>query len=504
MKRLIAAVVVGVVAVSWLWLAPTTADAKTLRVGMTSLPPAKGNPYYTTATTSYMFFNVMFDALTQIDETGTVRPWLALEWKPLNETTWHFKLRPNVTFSNGEPFDAAAVKTTFDFLLSDAAVAQSVPRDIAFIAGVSVVDALTVEIITKTPNILLPRYVSGIHIVAPKQLTTLGLDGFAQSPVGTGPFKVDSWGADKILMSAFRGSWRQPIIDNIEMLSLSDAAARVTALETKRVDVAPNINPDEAARLKPLGIRFHHRNPTRVLVVALDVLRDGSPFKDVRVRQALNYAVNRQAIIDSLLGGLEKPASQAATPATVGYVPGLEPYPYDPDKARQLLAEAGYKDGLSFMMEVPGGQLANDKAIAQQIAADLSQVGVQMEVREITFPQLVRNMSQGNWKGLALQTDFSSAPALDVIRALYRHSCSWPGKWYCDPEIQPTLAEAERTFDIGRRTALTQQVVKRYRDMASSLYLFPVVSLDGLSPRVTRWEPWNDNFMYHLADVTDE
>ncbi|MBL8645546.1 MAG: hypothetical protein JNK21_16560, partial [Rhodospirillaceae bacterium] len=88
------------------------AAEKVLRVGLTNLPPGKGNPYFTTATTPYLMFTAIFDTLTVIDEKGTVHPWLALEWTPQNPTTWHFKLRPNVVFSNGEPFDAFAVKTT--------------------------------------------------------------------------------------------------------------------------------------------------------------------------------------------------------------------------------------------------------------------------------------------------------------------------------------------------------------------------------------------------------
>jgi peptide/nickel transport system substrate-binding protein len=493
--------VFGAILSAALWAAPASAE-KALSVAMTALPPT-GNPYYTTATTPYLFFTALYDPLTQIDDKGVLHPWLATEWTPVNETTWRFKLRPGVTFSNGEIFDAAAVKAALDFLLSPAAVSQTVARDIDYIAGAKVIDALTVEIATTSPNILLPRYMAGINIVAPGQFAKLGIEGFGKAPVGTGPFKVDDWGAEKIKLSAFQGSWRAPKLDRLEMLALPDSTTRLQAIETGRVDVATNVNTDDIARLRALGHRFHRRNPTRVMVVAFDNIRDNTPFKDVRVRQAMNYAVNREAIVTAILGGLTEPASQPAAAVAVGYIPDLKPYPYDPAKARALLKDAGYAKGFKFMMEVPSGQLANDAAVAQQIAADLALVGVSVEIREINFPQVVRNMTQGNWKGEAMYTDFATAPSLDLMRAFHRHSCTWPGKWFCDPSIEPTLAAAEKSFDLAERTALTQKAAQHYRDVASSILLYPSISLDGVASRVTQWTPWNDNFMYHLADVKE-
>ncbi len=497
----IVAIFAAVIGVLVLALGHSVAAEKTLRLGTTALPPAKGNPYASTSTTTYIFFTALFDSLTQIDDQGVVHPWLALEWSPLNTTTWRLKLRPNVTFSNGEVFDAFAVKTTFDFLLSPAAITQTVARDIDFISDVNVIDALTVEIITKSPNIMLPRYLAGVNIVAPKHFITLGLEGFSQAPIGSGPFKVESWSSEKVLLSAFTKSWRAPKVDKLEVLALPDAVTRIQALESERVDVATNLNTDDIARLAATGKRVHRRNPTRVMVLSFDAVRQGSPFKDERVRQAMNYAVNREAIVKSLLGGLTEPASQPAAPSAVGHIASLKPYPFDPAKARALLKEAGYENGFRFTMEFPGGQMANDAAIAQQVAADLAAIGVRADINEITFQVAIRYMAQGNWKGLALFTDFATAPSLDMMRAFTRHSCAWTAPWFCDPTIQAKISEADASFDLGQRTKLTQEIVRYYRDTAASLFLYPAVSLDGLSERVTQWQPWNDNFMYHLADL---
>jgi peptide/nickel transport system substrate-binding protein len=481
----------------------SAADAATLRFGLNGLPPAKGNPFFTTATTTYIFFAAMFDTLTQLDDQGRVHPWIATAWTPLAPTRWHFTLRPGVTFSNGEALDAAAVKANFDFLLGPGGVGQSMAQDIDFIKALRVIDALTIEIETHAPNIFLPRYLAGTYIVPPAHLAKVGLDGFASAPVGSGPFQVDTWAPEKVTFSAFAGSWRAPKIARLEILALPEATARMQALETGQADVITNVSPDHYDRLQTEGFRFHRRNPTRTWVIALDAVRADSPLKDARVRQALNYAVNRQAIADSLMGGMVEIASQPAVKAAVGYDPSLTPYPYDPDKARALLKEAGAENGFSFVLEMPAGQLANDAAVSQQVARDLSAVGVTMQINNIGFAQAISRMNQGGWKGHALQTDFSAAPPLDLLRAITRHSCGWVNPWYCDPAIEPVIAAAHASFDEAERTALTQQVNRAYRDAASAIFLFPVLALDGLSPRITRWEPWNDNFMFHKAEVEE-
>lgn len=480
-----------------------TADAKTFRFGTTSLPPAKGNPFASTSTTTFVFFATMYDALTQLNNDGKLQPWLATEWRPVDQTTWIFKLRPNVTFSNGEPFDANAVKAVFDFLGSDAAVAQSVGRDVDFISAVRVIDPLTAEFKTKTPNIFLPRYLAAVAMVPPVHFAKVGIEGLALAPVGTGPFKVDQWNPDKVEFSAFTKSWRAPKVERLDVLAVPEATARMQALESGRVDATTNLSPDHVPRLEEQGFRFIRRTPSRQWVIALDTIKQESPFRDVRVRQAVNYAVNRQAIIDVLLGGMTEMASQPATPVAVGYDPNLKPYPYDPAKARALLNEAGFEKGFSFIVEIPLGQLANDAAIVQQIAADLGAVGITMTAQNISFPEATRAMTRGGWKGLALQTDFSSAPPMDIMRAIYRHSCDWTAPWFCDPAIQPKIAEAQAVFDEAKRTALTQEIVRHYRDVASALFLFPIVTLDGVSAKVTGWGPWNDNLMFHQLDLKD-
>jgi peptide/nickel transport system substrate-binding protein len=243
----------------------------------------------------------------------------------------------------------------------------------------------------------------------------------------------------------------------------------------------------------------------RVLAIALNTLKAGSPFRDERVRQAVNYGVNRQAITETLLGGLVDPASQATIPEALGYDPDLKAYPYDPDKAKALLAEAGYASGFAFTYEFPVGTLPSDGAIMQQIASDLGKIGVTMNVIPISYAMFTRYYTQGGWRGEALLADYP-VTSLDALRSFYRsaHSCDWPAAWYCDRAIQGVIDDAGIEPDLAKRTAMTQQVLRHYHGTAQSLLLFPILGLDALGQRIIHWEPWNDIIQFHRIEIAED
>lgn len=484
---------------------PTAADS-VLRIALSAGPPTKGNPFAGGATTANFIWPSVYDSLTRIDNDGTPQPWLALSWEAVTDTEWHFTLRPGVSFSNGEPFNAAAVKATFDRLRTDEAQGMLWQRQMIFYPRVDVVDDMTVAIHTSAPNAMTAAYLTTLYYAAPEHMETVGIQGLVDAPVGTGPFISERWGPDKVTLRANRSSWVAPKVDGLEALFVPDASARLNALETGQIDIATVISTDQIDMLEMNGHRAVMRNPTRVLVMALQTQDPYHPLADVRVRQALNHAVNRDLITEILLAGLVKPASQPASAMALGYDPALEPYAYDPDRARQLLSDAGYVDGFSFVAETVAGFLPNDTSILQQIASDLSQVGVTLEVRLITYPQLVRATIQGELGGQALLADFfnNTGDALRPFLRTVNYACTGLKPWYCDQDIQAVIHEAEATLDLDQRRTMTQQVIRHYRDDASALFLFPIVGLDGVHKRVTRWEPWNDILNYHLVELDPE
>ena len=481
-----------------------TAQAETtLRIGLTAAPPSKGNPFQNLGTTSNLVWPAFYDTLTFRDNDGVVRPALAVSWEQVEPTVWMFHLRPGVTFSNGEPFTAESVKTTFDMLRTDAANGYSWQREAPFYPRVDVIDGLTVAIHTDRVDVLTPRFLSGLYMAPGRYLTDVGYDGLRDEPVGSGPFKVDDWQAARITLSAFQRSWRPPQVDKLEMLVVPDSSARFQALMTGRIDVAIAVNSDQIGALELAGHRAHLRNPIRILVMALQSMDPDSPFHDVRVRQAANYAINMDLITEVLLAGLVEPARQPALPGSVGYVPDLGPYPYDPDKARQLLKDAGFENGFAFTHVAPVNTLPNDTAIFQQIAADLSDVGIDMTVKIVTYGELLRAVIQGDFDGESLSMDFNNryGDALRPMTRGFNHSCTGPKPWYCNEDIQEVMNRALVAPSMDERNRLSQQVVTHYYETAESIFLFPVPGLDGIHSRVRGWEPWNDTPMLHLVEV---
>ncbi|MEQ8734249.1 MAG: ABC transporter substrate-binding protein [Rhodospirillaceae bacterium] len=475
-----------------------------LRLGFIAMPPAQGNPFFSTGTTPHMFYPAIYDTLTLVNEQGEVEPQLATSWTRVDDLTWTFDLRPNTYFSNGEKVTADAAVAMVEAFKRDDFIPFSLPRELDFITGARALDEDTVEFTTTAPHALLPRYMSFFYMVPPKHLEEFGAEGLAKDPIGSGPFIVDDWMAERILLRANPDSWRAPKIDRLEVLALPQSTSRLQALVSGRIDVALNLGPDDEPRLTRAGLKLHLRNPVRISVVALETLSDDSPFKDVRVRQAMNYAVNRKAITEALMGGYVEPATQPSPAAAIGFDPTLEAYAYDPDKARALLAEAGVADGFDVVFEVVTGASGSTDAVMQQVAADLARVNVRVEVRPIMYSQVIASMTQGGWNGHMFSIDFATGPTMDGLRPFRLHSCTWAASWYCDPVAEALYQEALVTADAEVRADLTRKVITRYRDQASSIFLFPMLGLDGIGPRVKTWTPVNDRLMLHEVELHAE
>lgn len=471
---------------------------------MIAMPPAQGNPFFTTGTTPHMFYPAIYDTLTLVNEKGEVEPQLATSWVQVDDLTWTFEIRKDTTFSNGEPVDANAVVKTIEAFDRPDFVPFSLPNEFDFIAGVRALDTHTVEVTTQAPHALLPRYMAFMYVVPPHHLAATGAAGLASDPIGSGPFIVEDWLAERILMRANTTSWRAPKVDRMEALALPPATTRLQALASGRIDVAISLGPDDKPALEAQGLRLHPRNPVRVSVIGLNVVAEDSPFKDVRVRQALNYAVDRKTIAEALIGGYVEPATQPVPPGAIGYDAALEAYPYDLDKARALMAEAGVAEGFDVVFEVVTGASSSTDAVMQQVAANLAQINIRVEVRPVMYSQVVGLITQGGWDGHMFSIDFATAPTMDGLRPIRLHSCTWRAPWYCDPVAQELFERAKVTADRATRVDLTRQVIRRYRDQASSIFLFPMLGLDGLGPKIKTWAPVNDRLMFHTVELHDD
>lgn len=474
----------------------------TLDVGVVGLPPTQGNPFGALGSPSIYTWSAMFDALTLVDSSGQATPALATEWEAVDDTTWHFTLRAGVEFSNGEAFDADSVAATWDYLATEEGATSVVGRELATVADMAAIDPLTVEITTEISDPVLPNRLAAMFVVAPAHWAELGPDGFAADPIGTGPFAVDNWGNSEITLTANTTSWRHPQVEEIVVTALPEPASRVQALESGQVDIAIGVAPDQIEAIEGSGATVDARPASQVMSLTFISNDEDSPFADQRVRQALNYAVDRESIAEALVAGLAKPASQGSTPVANGFDPSLEPIPYDPDRATELLTEAGYEDGFSFVAEVVVGSFPADADIYQAMAENLRQIGVEVELRQIQFPEWLEKFNNGTWEGQAFGLSWNTAPYLDAIRPYNYASCLKDPGFFCDEDQQALIEAAGATFDVDERNGILADLAALTVENPPSLFLIEQVDLNGVGPEVTGFENINRYIPYELITVS--
>lgn len=456
---------------------------QTVRVALTQLPVSQGNPYRTATTLGNMVLSAMFDGLTTVAADGKVEPALATAWEQTSPTTWNFSLRQGVSFSNGEPFNATAVLAAIDYLTSEKARIEPVARELESIASARAIDGFTLEITTRGPNPVLDRELAALRVPAPQAWASLGPEGFARAPAGTGPFKLVRWESQRAVLEPNPGAFRKPRAAQLELLAIPDAAGRFQALLAGQADVALGLSPELKAAVESAGARLEPGGRGVVYILGFDILKPG-PIQDRRVREAINLAVDKQRLVDTFLDGRAAVASQPATAATFGYDPTLVPFPHDPARARALLAEAGFPQGLTLAAEAAVDWNPNDRAIMQQVIADLASVGINIRFRQITIQEQMIRANQGGWTSPIFGSSYNLTPPLDAMRTIRFHSCLQPNPWFCDREIQTLIDRALQAETLAERESLTRQVMRAYREAASALYLHDVVEFNGLSARL--------------------
>src|SRR5262249_35879805 len=316
----------------------------------------------------------MYDSLLHKNTKLEYEPSLATEWKALNDTTWEFKLRQGVKFHNGDPFSAEDVKFSFDHVL-DPNTKSPQYGNIRGITEVKIIDPHTVHLITDKPFPLLLERVVFFPIIPKKHFDKVGAQAFAESaPVGTGPYKFVEWKRDQYLkLERFNEHWRGLAPSkNLSIRVIPETSTQVAELKTGGVDIIRNLSPDLIPDLKAHANTYVSTAPIlRTHYVIFDMRE--APFDKKAVRQTANYAIDRQAIVEKLMGGLGKIVPTVINPLAFGYDPKVEGYSYDPKKAKELLKQAGFPNGTDITIHT-GASEAFFRQIAEAIAEMLSEV----------------------------------------------------------------------------------------------------------------------------------
>ncbi len=461
------------------------ADARTL------LPNAIVDQ--TTETQAYH----IFDKVLNFDPAKgwAISPWLG-ELKAVDDLTWEVKVKPGVKFHNGEPLEASAIKAGIDYAKDPTNKSHYLER-YKPITEMTVVNPLTLRMKTSQPFTAMPLRMTQFYPVPPKYLAEKGADFVSKNPVGTGPFKFNKWVRDeRLVLDRNPDYWHNPVqVEQVEFRYIPEFSARLSALLVGEIDIVKDIPVDAIQRVNSSGTARCEETPSsRVNYVALVQNRPNSVFTNKKLRQAMNYAVNVDEIIKGVFQGHATRMAGSLSAINPEVNKNIKPYPYDPEKAKALMKEAGVDPAsLNITMDAPQGRYPMDKEAAQAIAAQLAKIGVKVQVQYNewgTHLDKIVNRKTGDmfflgW-GPAMDAD-GSIEFLFVKDSVYSS--------YGDPDIEKKIFTAVKTMDDTKRRALWDEIQQNVYDEAAWIFLWQQHDIYGVSNAVD-WKPRPDEFMW--------
>lgn len=443
----------------------------------------------------------IYDTLVWRTPDLELEPALATDWRAIDDLTWEFTLRRGVKWHDGTEFTAEDVKFTLDYIM-DPSVGSQFAAYFTPLDRVEVVDDYTVRFITKDPFPLLLARLSMTQIMSKKYMESHSKEYLATHPMGTGPFRFVEWVKDeRIVLEKNPDHWRgAPDIDRLIFRPIPESSTRLAELLTGQVDVITNVSPDHLEDIERSRVARVSRVPSlRVIYMNIDTLSPG-PLQNPKVRQAINYAIDREAIIDALLGGNGQPLkSGGLSPYHFGHVADSEGFTYDPDRARQLLAEAGYPNGFPIHVIAPSGRYLRDRDVAEAVAGFLEDIGldVSYNVYEwgVYWGMISDRKASGRkagdlallgWGGATVDAEGTFGPLL------YSKA---PLSWFSHEEVDRLIDAGRTTVDVNERLDVYRQLISLLDEEAPWLYLYQQMDLYGVSNRID-WEARADERLW--------
>ncbi|WP_024954505.1 ABC transporter substrate-binding protein [Sulfurospirillum arcachonense] len=364
------------------------ANAKTLSVGMSDGAQSM-DPYFINNDDTNSILNNVFDSLISFDKDLHTQANLAESWSNPSPKEWIFKLRKGVKFHNGSDFNADDVIFSYDRVRNwDKSAFKS---KVNMIESVSKVDEYTIKMVTNKPYPIFLRQLTYVNILDKETLAGKSDQWIGLNPVGTGPYKFDSWNkGDSIKMSANNGYWLgKPTYDKVIFKPLTNAATRVAGILSGAVDIINKVPAVDVAKIKNNErVDFFMVPSLRTIYIHMDQHREKSPFiksptgknplQDIKVRQAFSYAIDRESITKYIMKGFAVTANQLNASTVYGYDKSIGKFEFNPEKAKALLKEAGYPNG--FEIQLDSLNTGTYPKIAQAVASSLTRIGIKVKV----------------------------------------------------------------------------------------------------------------------------
>jgi peptide/nickel transport system substrate-binding protein len=481
------------------------AGAKTLRVALQG-DAVSLDTVQTNDTATLIAISAFADHLVRPVPLGAE---LALSYERQAPDVWLFKLRPDVKFHNGESFTADAVKFTLERYLDP----EEMAPNITFIAGnikeMKVIDPLTIEITTKTPVFAFPADMTDLLVQPPKYFEEVGgREGFAENPIGTGAYKFQRWVRGERIEYTRNDEWWDgtPYFENLVIRPIPDANTRVSALLANEIDF---INAVPFERIKDIEGSPNHKVLTmpneRSIYCGMDTLNP--PFNDKRVRQAMNYAVNWDAIVEQIFNNQVIRVTGGFSPVMLGDDPSITPYEYNLDKAKQLMQDAGMESGFdTYIVVAPGIEgAANLQDVAQAMISDWAKINVRVDI-ELT-----------DAAGFATRYHGTRQPGGGAIKSgmyYFTHSGIQPGGRHLGPLFKSDTrgyyyqsAEADRLIDAYYASGDDEELKKNgsalkafLKDDAPWVFMYQQPLVFGAAQSI-QWQP-DYGYFIHFGKIT--
>ncbi|MGG5822568.1 ABC transporter substrate-binding protein [Falsiroseomonas sp. HW251] len=466
-----------------LLLLPGPARADDLTVGFSAAITSL-DPHFHTLGSNNAINRHVFDRLIHADEALRLQPGLAVAWRATGPLEWEVSLRPNVRFHDGTPFTAADVAASLRRAPSVPGSPGSFGVYLSAVAGVTVVDPLTIRIATRQPAPSLPNDLTQIAVISAARAEASTADYNAgPAAIGTGPFRFTGYApGDRVTFRRNPDHWGGAAAwDVVTFRFIPNPTALVAALLAGDVQLIDGVSPVHFERLRRApGVALFTGPTPRVIYLGMDQARDASPgvadaqgrpvernpLRDRRVREALSLALNRAQIVERVMDGAATAAGQISPPGYFGASDRLGPAPHDPARARALLAEAGWPDGFRLTLLGPNDRYVNDERVMQAVAQMFGRIGIATTLEAVPFSVAATRIARreaslwmGGWGGSSGEMSANLRALVATVDPASGMGAQNRGL-YSSLQVDALLAEALRTFDDTRRAALLAEATE--------------------------------------------
>lgn len=445
----------------------------------------------------------MFNYLVKNGGDEGFIPDLAESWENIDDHTWSFKLKEGVKFHNGDELTAEDVKFTLERVARDEALREY--GQYKQIKEVVVKSDYEFDIVTENPEPILLNRLSrlGSGILPKNYIETEGWDVFLENPVGTGPYKLKEWKKDdRIVLEPFADYFGEAAKwEEVVFRSIPEDSTRVSELLTGGVDIAVNIPPTDFERIEETeNVSVLEAESQRVMLLILRTQGDYATA-DPLVREAIDLAIDKQAIVDSLLEGAGTVTRTRVTPGNGGANEDLYGQTlYDPERAKELLAEAGYADGVNIKISAPNGRYLKDKETVELMAAMLAEVGITAELEFLEWSAYSTKRSDRSFDDIHfIGFGNSMFDASNALVSLTKEQAVGETD-YDNPEADELIKAAMQNMDPEERTKQYQKAQELIAEDRPHIYLYQVKGIYGVNERIN-FEPRLDE-MFYVDDIT--